>query len=109
MLTYLGFGTLDEWDGGFGMGKDGFGFWIVVTEEKYQINKFHRKGTGVNHVAFLAESKEAVDKFHQEFLKPRAIKTLYNTPKLFPEYRSDYYAVYFEDLDRIKLEVVFHS
>ena len=48
-----------------------------------------------------------MDRFHKEFLKPRKIKTLYSTPKKFPEYTKDYYAVFFEDPDRIKLEVCF--
>jgi hypothetical protein len=31
---------------------------------------------------------------------------LYGGPKEYPEYRKGYYAVYFEDPDRIKLEFV---
>ena len=80
-------------------------FWIVATEPKYIKNGFHRKNTGVNHFCFHVDSKEEVDKFNEEFLKPKGIKTLYNTPKSFPEYTKDYYAVFFEDPDRIKLEV----
>lgn len=80
-------------------------FWIVATDPKYIKNGFHRKNVGVNHFAFHASSKEKVDRFYNEFLKPKSIKTLYNTPKSFPEYTKDYYAVFFEDPDRIKLEV----
>ena len=32
--------------------------------------------------------------------------SLYRTPREFPEYRPGYYAVFFEDPDRLKLEVV---
>jgi len=80
-------------------------FWIVATDQKYIKNGFHRKNTGVNHFCFHVSSKEEVDRFHEEFLKPRGIKTLYDSPKPFPEYTPDYYAVFFEDPDRIKLEV----
>lgn len=80
-------------------------FWIVATEEKYLPNKFHRKNVGVNHFAFHVSSREEVDRFVGEFLKPRGVKTLYETPKEFPQYTPDYYAVFFEDPDRIKLEV----
>jgi len=82
-------------------------FWLHATEEGYIANKFHRKNTGLNHFAFHVSSREEVDKFYNEFLKPRNIKSLYNTPKPFPQYEPDYYAVYFEDPDRIKLEVCF--
>ena len=80
-------------------------FWIVATDDKYILNGFHRKNVGVNHFAFHVDSKEEVDKFYNEFLKVKNINTLYNSPKSFPEYTSDYYAVFFEDPDRIKLEV----
>ena len=70
-------------------------------------NKYHRKNVGVNHLAFGVSKKEDVDKFYQEFLIPHGIKPLYNTPKRFPEYTEQYYAIFFEDPDRIKLEVVF--
>jgi len=109
LLTYLDFTTLDEWETGFGMGKDGFGLWVFVADEKYAKVGFHRKNIGINHLALMVESKDAVDKFYEDFLKPRDIKPLYESPKTFPEYTPDYYSVYFEDLDRIKLEVVFHS
>jgi len=85
--------------------KDTADFWIVATDPKYIKNGFHRKNTGINHFAFHASSKEEVDRFYKEFLKPKGIKTLYDSPKPFLEYTPDYYAVFFEDPDRIKLEV----
>jgi catechol 2,3-dioxygenase-like lactoylglutathione lyase family enzyme len=84
-------------------------FWINAVEEKYKANKFHRKNIGINHLCFKVDSKEKVDKFYNEFLKPRNISALYKTPKMFPEYTPDYYAVFFEDPDRIKLEVNHHG
>jgi catechol 2,3-dioxygenase-like lactoylglutathione lyase family enzyme len=81
-------------------------FWIKATGTEYLPNKFHRKNTGLNHFAFVVESKQEVDRFYNEFLKERNIKTLYESPKSFPEYISDYYAVFFEDPDRIKIEVL---
>src|SRR2546428_9609653 len=53
-----------------------------------------------------AKSKADVDRLHSELLAPRSIKILYGGPKEYPEYRKGYYAVYFEDPDRIKLEFV---
>jgi catechol 2,3-dioxygenase-like lactoylglutathione lyase family enzyme len=79
-------------------------FWFIAKAPKFILNGFHRKNTGINHFAFHVNSKDEVDKFFNEFLRPKNIKTLYGSPKEFPEYTKDYYAVYFEDPDRIKLE-----
>lgn len=82
--------------------------WIQTVENKYKL-PFHRKSTGINHLAFKVNSKKEVDAFVDNFIKSRNIKTLYDTPKEFPEYAKDYYAVFFEDPDRIKLEVLYFS
>lgn len=76
------------------------------TEEKYLKDGYHRKRIGLNHLAFYAESKEQVDKLYNEVLKPKNIQCLYEGK---PQGESDYYAVFFEDPDRIKVEVVYAS
>jgi catechol 2,3-dioxygenase-like lactoylglutathione lyase family enzyme len=81
--------------------------WLIQTEKDYLIKSFHRKATGLNHLAFKVSSKKEVDDFHNDFLKKWKIPTLYDTPKKFPEYNDEYYAVFFEDPDRVKLEVVY--
>ena len=90
-----------------GIGGRNVNFWIIETERRFRRRRYHRKQTGLNHLAFRVPSRQAVDRFVKEFLKPRGIKTLYGTPKEFPEYRKGYYAVFFEDPDRIKLEIVY--
>lgn len=60
---------------------------------------------GINHIAFWAPSKSVVERFYKEYLVPKKIPTLYGGPKEY-EYRKGYYAVYFEDPDRLKLELV---
>ena len=79
---------------------------FVTYLECYKDSGFHRAHVGLNHIAFQAKSKADVDRLHTEFLVPRSIKVLYGGPKEYPEYRKGYYAVYFEDPDRIKLEFV---
>ena len=46
-----------------------------------------------------------VDRFRREFLDARGSPRC-TTPREFPEYSPGYYAVFFEDPDRLKLEVV---
>ena len=79
--------------------------WLLETPAEHRPQGYHRKRTGLNHVAFRVAHREDVDRFAAEFLAPRGIKSLYGTPREFPEYRPGYYAVFFEDPDRVKLEV----
>ena len=96
-------------DWGFAFGKDGMSFWFEQTPKEHLKEGYHRKRTGLNHIAIKVNSKEDVDSFSQEFLQKENVPALYDTPKSFPEYGESYYAVYFEDPDRIKLEVAFHN
>jgi catechol 2,3-dioxygenase-like lactoylglutathione lyase family enzyme len=77
---------------------------ICPTEKKYIADGFHRKKTGLNHLAFYANSKQEVDDFYKKVLLENSIPCLYEEK---PDGDEDYYAVFFEDPDRIKLEVVY--
>ena len=81
-------------------------FWVIQTEDQHAHRPYHRKGTGLNHLAFRLPRRADVDQFVATFLIPRGITPLYGSPKFYPEYAAQYYAVYFEDLDRLKLEVM---
>lgn len=108
LLKYLDYKVISSGETWLGMSNSTTDFWIIPTEEKFKTPKFHRKQTGLNHISFMVSSQKDVDLFVKEFLKSQKIPTLYNTPRLFPEYTPDYYAVFFEDPDRIKLEVCYH-
>jgi len=109
MLQYLGYEIVDSGEWGFGATNGTCDFWIMSTQGKYKKNQFHRKNTGLNHVAFGVSAKAEVDRFINEFLMPRKIKLLYDSPREYPEYEKGYYAVYFEDSDRIKIEVAYKN
>lgn len=109
LFLFLGYEVISDKENSLAFRKEGTpDFWFKVTEQKYMKNGFHRKNTGLNHLAFKVDSKEEVDRFFNEFIKSKNIKTLYETPKAFPQYETDYYAVFFEDPDRIKLEVFYY-
>ncbi len=106
LLGYFGYQVIMEAEDHLGMKKKGdVSFWFVLTDSEFIPNGFHRKNTGLNHFCFNMDSKEDIDKFTEEYLKPRGIETLYETPKAFPEYTPNYYAVFFEDPDRMKIEI----
>lgn len=77
---------------------------IGPVEEEHKKFGYHRKRVGLNHLAFYAETKEMVDDFYREILQKNDIKSLYEEG---PKGDKNYYAVYFEDPNRIKLEVVY--
>ncbi len=107
LLGYFEYKIIDESDSHLGATNGTTDFWLIETEDTFKAAAFHRKQTGLNHLAFRVNTKEDVETFVNEFLKPRNITPLYSSPKDYPEYSQNYYAVFFEDPDRIKLEVVF--
>ena len=109
LLSFIGFKKVKETDSSVRWFNGVVSFSIKPVAEKHKEVHYHRKNVGLNHLAFRANSREAVDKIHKEFLIPNKILTLYDTPKEFPDYRNEYYAVFFEGPDRIKLEVMWGS
>lgn len=93
-----------KWDSGisFNLGETYIVF--VQTEKKYLSNPYNRKNTGLNHLSFHCSSKEFVDTLTKE-LKEKNINILYADKHPYAG-GENYYAVFFEDPDRIKVEVV---
>lgn len=106
LLSFLEFSITDEGEH-FDAVSDGYYLCFNITEKKYGQVGFHRKRTGLNHVALRVNTTEDVDIFVSKFLEPKGITPLYGGAKPYPEYVEGYYAVFFEDLDRIKVEVVY--
>lgn len=81
---------------GFGTGNNPF-FWVGDNE---------RVGEGT-HVAFVAETREAVDAFHAAALS--AGGTDHGAPGLRPRYGPNYYAAFVLDPDGLNIEAVCHK
>ena len=107
LLLYLGYKPFQRWDSGKSWIKDKTYIVFVQTADKYLENDYHRCKTGLNHIAFYASSKEEID-FLTEQLRARGVRILYEDrhPHAAGE---DTYALFFEDPDRIKVEVVLYS
>jgi len=108
LLTYLDYRETVNKDWGFAFVNNGTSVWFERAKEGYVKQGYHRKRIGLNHLAFRVESKADVDHFVEEFLKAKKVPTLYSSPKAFPEYEEGYYAVFFEDPDRLKIEVCYY-
>ncbi|RWZ60625.1 hypothetical protein EQV77_04840 [Halobacillus fulvus] len=103
-LEELGYQLYQEWEEGksWRLGETYLVF--VQTEDTFLDVPYHRCRTGLNHLAFHASSRERVDEM-TKMLKDRGIKILYEDEHPFAG-GDNYYAVYFEDPDRIKVEFV---
>jgi catechol 2,3-dioxygenase-like lactoylglutathione lyase family enzyme len=103
-LGWLGYRTYQAWEGGYSWRKGESYLTLVQAGPEYLGPGYHRKRVGVNHLAFSVASPDEVELFHREFLLPRNIPVLYGGPLEDP---SGTYAVFFEDPDRLKLELVY--
>lgn len=104
LLEELGYTAFQKWEGGqsWKLGETYLVF--VQTEERFLDIPYHRSRVGLNHLAFHAESRQQVDHITDK-LKSKGITILYTDQHPFAG-GENYYAVYFEDPDRIKVELV---
>ena len=105
LLGHLEYRVVHDAGGVAGFSDGRSDLWLIGTEPPHRAAGFHRKRVGLNHLAFRVGRREEVDRFAEEFLRPHGIPALYESPREFPEYAPGYYAVFFEDPDRVKLEV----
>lgn len=103
LLEELGYTLYHEWPQGFDyiLGKTYLVF--VQAEARFLSPAYHRCRPGLNHLAFHAESRAFVDALTAK-LRARKIPVLYEDRHPFAG-GPDYYAVFFEDPDRMKVEV----
>ena len=71
-------------------------------------NRVHdRYSRGLHHLAWVAQSREDVDRLHELLIEIGA--TILDPPGDYPQYRAGYYALFFTDPDGLKLEFVYTS
>ncbi len=82
----------------------GFCLWIKQAQYPNYNYKFH--APGLHHVCLKARSKKEVDNFYAFLLQQKVL--IYDSPKLYPKYTPNYYAIFFADPDGIKLELAYY-
>ena len=108
VLEFLGYRCVTdkpdhlEWD----LGPDGHGasLGLKLCDPALRQHRHERYAPGLHHLAWRAASREEVDRLH-DLLVARGIPVL-DAPAHYPQYSGDYYAVFFEDPDGMKLELV---
>lgn len=106
LFNILGYETYQEWNSGISYRYLNTYIVFVQTEPKYLSHKYHRKHTGLNHLAFSVDSTEKVDFIRNIFLDTNTNELYENK---YPNAGYPSYALFFEDPDRIKIEIVFRE
>jgi len=107
VLGELGFQRTGTYSGGapcWLYGRDPDTVFSIALHRAHDSSSHNRYAPGLHHLAFGADSREAVDGFH-EFLIRKKIE-VFDAPAEY-DYTPGYYAVFFADPDGIKLEVVY--
>lgn len=105
----LGYTVHQSWDNGaFDRGKswrsDTHYLVFVQTREKYLRDGYNRARTGLNHLAFYGRDRAQIDGLVEK-LRKHGVTLLYQ--EKYPHAGgADSYTLYFEDPDRIKVEIV---
>jgi catechol 2,3-dioxygenase-like lactoylglutathione lyase family enzyme len=104
LLEYFGWRKYQQWEQGASWKLGETYLVFVQTGERYLDRPYHRCGTGLNHLAFHAESRDQVDEL-AGLLRQRGTSILYE--ERHPNAGGpDHYALFCEDPDRIKVEIV---
>ncbi|MGD8415797.1 MAG: VOC family protein [Pseudomonadales bacterium] len=107
VLSELGFQRSEMYSGGapcWISGQIPGAVFSIAIKRARDASPHNRYAPGLHHLAFAADSREAVDRFHG-FLVRKGIEVL-DAPAEY-DYTPGYYAVFFSDPDGIKLELVY--
>ena len=103
-LTSLGCELFQTWPEGRSWRKDATYIVFKRTDERHVGAGYHRARTGLDHLAFHADSRKEVDEMREK-LRARGVSLIYEDR--YPHAGGpDHYALFFEDPDRIKVELV---
>ena len=105
VLKALGYKRVMDYSPGaiaYGESSDRPQFWIGLPHDQ----KLPSAGNG-GHVGFIAKSKAAVDKFHEEALKAGGSNGGEPGPR--PDYGPAYYGSFIYDLDGNKIEATLYA
>ncbi len=103
LLDRLGYYEYQKWEQGISYRRGETYIVFVQTEARFQDDSYHRCHSGLNHLAFHADSKEFIDQITDE-LRSKGVTILYEDRHPYAGGKG-YYAVFFEDPQRMKVEI----
>lgn len=104
LMKELAYDVYQEWPAGVSYKLNDTYLVFVQVEKHHLEQRFHRCKAGLNHLAFSLESNQDVD-IMTEKLRKRDVTILYEDRHPYAG-GENYYAVFFEDYDRLKVELV---
>ncbi|MFC4353878.1 VOC family protein [Chryseomicrobium palamuruense] len=104
LLEELGYEPFQSWESGQSWKLAETYIVFVQAEERFLDIPYHRCRVGLNHLAFHASSRQQIDEMTVK-LREKGVKLLYTDKHPFAG-GDNYYAVFFEDPDRLKVELV---
>lgn len=104
LLSRLGYTLYQDWEQGFSMKKAEQYIVFVQTPAEFLEAGYHRCRTGLNHLAFHGGSCKQIDRLRKDLLAT-GVNLLYDDRYPYAG-GDDHYAIYFEDPDGVKIEVV---
>ncbi|MFC0270979.1 VOC family protein [Metabacillus herbersteinensis] len=104
LLKELGYEEFQNWEQGRSWKLGDTYLVFVQTEERFLDVPYHRCRSGLNHLAFHAESTQHVELLTNK-LREKGVNILYNKKHPFAG-GEHHFAAYFEDPDRMKVEIV---
>ncbi len=75
----------------------------IGLRQAFEEQQFELYAPGLHHVAFAVEARGDVDAAHAAAVAAGA--EILHAPRLFPQYRPDFYATFFLDPDGFRIEV----
>jgi len=105
LLTEIGFEPFQEWDDGRSWRCGDSYIVFVQASEPYRSRDFHRKRPGLNHIALWSGTGDRLLDLTQQ-LRQRGVRILYEDRPEGEIGAPSRATVWFEDPDRIKVELV---
>lgn len=103
-LDLLGYKEFQKWNGGVSFKLSDTYIVFVQADKKHLSTPFHRCRPGLNHLAFHGSSIEQIDEVTSK-LRERGVQIIYE--EKHPHAGGPHsYAVFFEDPERLKVELV---
>ncbi|GAF65786.1 lactoylglutathione lyase [Bacillus sp. TS-2] len=104
LLEELGYESYQVWGTGHSWKLGETYLVFVQVEKRFMDIPYHRCRVGLNHLAFHASSRQHIDDMTRKLIE-EGIEILYKDKHPFAG-GENHYAVYFEDPDRVKVELV---
>ncbi|MFC6300285.1 hypothetical protein GNF76_28615 [Pseudomonas sp. CCM 7893] len=106
LLAQIGYRENGKWNNGFTLAYDRVAYLTFVqVSETHAFQRYRRCGAGLNHLAFKVKDRDTVDKLRL-YCMANGIVSLYDQKSPFANDDTDYYALFIEAPDSIKVEFI---